>query len=808
MLASNQPTSSDQSAALKVKNVNPFLEPPARKLYKQFHDNNNSSESLMSSVDPSVKVANHGVSLKYSTMATEVQAPPRKPQRLVLTRVLASNNTVRPTTPAALDFSATSVSSSSSTEPTRTRANMFTNTNTNTEARAAHISSSQFTVPEDKVRHDHSFSSYTEHTQHPSTTPKAPPSRDYYDFIKKGLSTSMSFNKRMEEEERLKEDQDMMEQDHQRDIRSKDEINQQQQQQQQQQPLLQQQHENQETQPERGEGMVIPPVNSSIMAFARKSIMQHASSSPHSIFRKLSNNNKKASASASVAVTANTPSTSTLREKNRVDEGQKDTAAVKSSSKLNDAVTVPSTTFTFESRPRPASTDTMKPPSAPVSVVATSTATKPIFADTRSAEVAEATVVASSSGLTTNSTVGTQSQTPSIFNRSVLDLSQQAEPTFPKKRAVLSNITTQATGPSSRETVAKPQQIVPIEIPAFQPRTPPTKSNIHVSSAPDSGMAMDLAEVAASSSNVREPVLFDLRSALRMDSTRTQYQLPGLIASLSPSASPKRRPSPYTVLSVNERDALRSRRLPHFKARPLNPKVFTSAGDLGVPRIPKQPLTVPISPVFSKPRVRNAVAEGGLKKESALNSAAALRLKNMIKAETTKKQTMVNTVNLGNPRERPQTRTVINNNMNLAQSNGSAASSALWSTPLSVPTVDQTRANINLGSIKGPPQRQEVPSTSTSIPKKTVNATNTAASMAGATARAGVKEQQQQRQLSKLRRPATRPVPFTFATTELQRRRMFFEPTSENMTLFAAKSKSNSRLAPSSSNDVLTLEDL
>ncbi|KAF9169955.1 hypothetical protein BGX21_007897 [Mortierella sp. AD011] len=783
MSVSNQLASSGQSAALKVKNANPFLQPPVRKMHKQFHDNNdsnNSSESLASSVGPYVKAANHGISLKYPTMTTDVQVPSRKSQRLVLTRVLASNSTVRPTTPAALGFSATSVSSSSSTGPTRAGANMFTNSTTYTEARAPQISSSQFTVPEDKTVHDRSFPSYTDNTQHPSTTPKAPPSQDYYDFIKKGLSTSMSFNKRMEEEERLGVDQDIMDQEPQRNMQSKDESNQQ-----------QQQHEDQETPPEKGEELIIPPISSSIMAFARKSIMQHASSSPQSIFRKLSNN-KKASASVSTAVTTNMPSTPILREKNKISESQKDTTIVNSS---NDTVTVPSMAFTFESRPRPTSADTMKPSSAQESVAeAKSTIIKPMIADTRSAEAT-----------TTNSTAGIQPQTPSIFNRSILDLSQQTEPTFSKKRAVLSNITAQATGPSSGEAVAKLQQTILIETPAFHA----TKSSTYVSSAPDSGMALDSTEVAASSSNVCEPMLFDLRSALRMDSARFQYQLPSLIASLSPPASPKRRPSPYTVPSVNERDALRSRRTPHFKARPLNPKVFTSAGDLGVPRIRKQPLTVPVSPVFSKPRVRNAVAEGGLKKESVLNSAAALRLKNTIKAETTKKQTVIDSLNLGNPRERPQTRTVVNN-MSLTQSAGTAASSALWSTPLSVPTVDKTRVSINLGSIKGPPQREEVPSTSTSVHRKAVNATGTAASITGATARAGVKGQQQQqrRQLSKLRRPATRPVPFKFATTELQRKRMFFEPICENIPRFAVKPRSNPRFASYGSSDVLTLEDL
>ncbi|KAF9279071.1 hypothetical protein BGZ74_002934, partial [Mortierella antarctica] len=71
--------------------------------------------------------------------------------------------------------------------------------------------------------------------------------------------------------------------------------------------------------------------------------------------------------------------------------------------------------------------------------------------------------------------------------------------------------------------------------------------------------------------------------------------------------------APYKVLSINERESLRTGRNVGFRARPLDPKVFTSAGDLGVPRIKKLPLTVPVSPVFSKPRIRHIAGSNASK---------------------------------------------------------------------------------------------------------------------------------------------------------------------------------------------------
>ncbi|KAF8933727.1 hypothetical protein BGZ47_010742 [Haplosporangium gracile] len=67
------------------------------------------------------------------------------------------------------------------------------------------------------------------------------------------------------------------------------------------------------------------------------------------------------------------------------------------------------------------------------------------------------------------------------------------------------------------------------------------------------------------------------------------------------------RAAPYRILSVNERESLRASRGTGFRARPVDPKLFTRAGELGVPRVVKQPLTIPVSPVFSK-RVRTKTA--------------------------------------------------------------------------------------------------------------------------------------------------------------------------------------------------------
>lgn len=65
-------------------------------------------------------------------------------------------------------------------------------------------------------------------------------------------------------------------------------------------------------------------------------------------------------------------------------------------------------------------------------------------------------------------------------------------------------------------------------------------------------------------------------------------------------------PKPFHFHSTRRRRSIRSsdvsiksKTTQMFKARPLNRKIFESGGDLGVPRVPKRPLTEPISPKFS-----------------------------------------------------------------------------------------------------------------------------------------------------------------------------------------------------------------
>ncbi|KAF9404230.1 hypothetical protein BGZ94_004281, partial [Podila epigama] len=98
---------------------------------------------------------------------------------------------------------------------------------------------------------------------------------------------------------------------------------------------------------------------------------------------------------------------------------------------------------------------------------------------------------------------------------------------------------------------------------------------------------------------------FDLWDTQHEDSRRTLHEPNRTSIPLkSTQSTAHQRSAPYKKPSVNERETLRAARKPGFRARPLDPKVFTSAGDLGVPRIKKLPLTVPVSPAFSKPRIR------------------------------------------------------------------------------------------------------------------------------------------------------------------------------------------------------------
>ncbi|KAF8927406.1 hypothetical protein EDD21DRAFT_378599 [Dissophora ornata] len=778
--ASTGPGSTHRPSSAKVRDDNPFLELPARKMYKR--DPENASASSLSAAKSTKDTTGHGI---FNRPAIGGGQESWKPQRLILTRVLPSNSITRTT--EGEEGAADSAAAPSWSVPISAIAT----------ASACALPIAPCKPPELERNIDSGFASksdtYTHqaHAQYPSTTPKAPPSQEYYDFIMKGLSIDTDLKERTNVTRRVDaEDQEMAQ---------KNEG----------QMYPQQQKEQLEQQESELEDTV--PFNSTIMAFARKSIMQHATSSPNSIFRKL-NKTAAAATSSSNSVRgllvsksnptsnlAKVPPKSTLTK----DHGRLTEKGARDHSR--DGIAVPETAFTFVSRPKPTATPAAVPISTAM-ILATTAATAP--AENPKANDA----VRSDSGPSGRTTSGTQ-QSPllaSIFSHSVLDFSQ--------KKSGLSDATAATNAPTSKEAAEfhKPE--------AFATSTPhlnTSRPEYTIPSMTGTEALMDTNQLAA---------VFDLRSALRMDSARTQYNLPSLIASLSPPASPKRRPSPYVIPSANERDALRSRRMPSFKARPLNPKVFTSAGDLGVPRIPKQPLTVPRSPVFSKTKTRSAFAEGRLKKEAAMNSMATTRLKNIVKAGTARKTF------LGTPSVVSQGPRQFRANPKIMQSQGkmdgasyiagSASKGAVTATgdgehqfsasatdsptkhiPLIVPSVDPNLATIktHLCSISGPPQREHVPSPTTS--PATAIAPSRVKSVTAATVAT-----------TKWRRPATKPRPFSFATTELQRRRMLFQPTSDTITGATAAFKPTSSKIPTatrnrssgfgSRSNALTLEDL
>ncbi|KAI7821408.1 hypothetical protein BC939DRAFT_478388 [Gamsiella multidivaricata] len=105
----------------------------------------------------------------------------------------------------------------------------------------------------------------------------------------------------------------------------------------------------------------------------------------------------------------------------------------------------------------------------------------------------------------------------------------------------------------------------------------------------------------AEATGAKEALALDGSSDMKQKTLnlRTNMREPIPNSTSIPRTSITRRAAPYKVPTINERESLRSSRTPQFRARPLDPKVFTGAGDVGVPRIRKLPLTVPVSPVFT-----------------------------------------------------------------------------------------------------------------------------------------------------------------------------------------------------------------
>ncbi|KAG0260290.1 hypothetical protein BG011_001991 [Mortierella polycephala] len=713
----------NHSISKSKEDNNPFVEPPARKLFKP-----GSSTSYGSAAFMQRNQAHGGQQSMEAGTRTGIGATARKPQRLVLTRVLPSSSTARnrmgdmAVVDNTTSSSGTLVQEASATvlppKTTTTKGNVAAKMTMVTAPKPGHSKDRDgFTIPStSRTVSSHTaveiHSGYTQ--KHPSTTPKGPPNTEYLEFIKKGLDMpTPARNLVMEFTSVAGDEPQQAEQMHgHAEVRK-----------------VQQEGQEQQQVHEREESVLI---DTNIMAFARKSIMQSASASPQSIFRKLNADRTTTAAFGSSRSHVKPHSSSA----NFLNDSSNKAASTKVSKQNGAGVIAASdmqTAFTFVSTPMTTG-----------SSGANSTglfATPSIIPN--SANPTTAAVVAPA---VTNKRPASPPAPPSpharsIFSRSVLDFSKPTEARFQKPNTL------------STQTITiekEPPALPPVDIDMTEAGTDPSLNNSQGSS-------------------------FDIRAALRMDSARSQYQLPSLVASFSPPSSPrKHRLTPYSVPSTHDREKLRSvRRMPQFKARPLNPKVFTSAGDLGVPRIQKQPLTVPVSPVFSSHsrtrtrKARDAVQEGDMANEDVGRSATSLRLKNMVRAGSEKKQvttasTTANDTSITTP--------AFDSKSNVRSATGT------WTVPLKVPGVDQTRSIPNLRSLSGPAIRQPTPPSRAS--GKQISA----------------------------RRPVTKPVPFKFATTELQQKRMQFQPTRDFLaTATVAGVRHGDLTGPS---QTLTLEDL
>ncbi|KAG0226225.1 hypothetical protein BGW42_003819 [Actinomortierella wolfii] len=260
---------------------------------------------------------------------------------------------------------------------------------------------------------------------------------------------------------------------------------------------------------------------------------------------------------------------------------------------------------------------------------------------------------------------------------------------------------------------------------------------------------------------------FDLRAALLSESSRSKYELPALTASQAPH-SPRgaSKSAPYQVPSTTERQAMRINRRPGYKALPLNPKIFTSAGDLGVPRIPKAPLTIPRSPKFSKIRSRHTAASQETTTgvtSGPIRTTTASRVANLIR------QGKVN-----EPRPTP-TRVAGNTPATTQAGTSTTAGSVSLSSLLRLGAGHKVSGNIEKLSTSHAHQ-PTTSETTDNQSRSTLLTVPQGGTTSAAAPRSAVTGATTQRPFTK--RPLTQPIPFKFATDSLLRKRTAYEPTS------------------------------
>ncbi|KAG0061077.1 hypothetical protein BGZ89_011761 [Linnemannia elongata] len=283
-----------------------------------------------------------------------------------------------------------------------------------------------------------------------------------------------------------------------------------------------------------------------------------------------------------------------------------------------------------------------------------------------------------------------------------------------------------------------------------------------------------------------------------LDSNTTHDREP----SFNLRASVANRTAPYKVASLNERETMRASRVTGFRARPVDPKVFTRAGELGVPRVVKAPLTKPVSPAFSK-RVRSkATATAAAPKSTASTTKSSLRSGPV---RTTAFQRLVNII-------KPNQRKDADSGHQASGSNGDKGAVDTYtktrqgSTASALPPRKGHNANsyttpspLPVSSAPLAPSAQEStttihPSTTTAQkplssgssslfrplatnlfrkttlgpPLRRDGSSTTTAPTTGAPTEARIPEKQTSGALHS-RKPVTQPVPFKFATDELRK---------------------------------------
>ncbi|ORZ10920.1 hypothetical protein BCR41DRAFT_398096 [Lobosporangium transversale] len=270
---------------------------------------------------------------------------------------------------------------------------------------------------------------------------------------------------------------------------------------------------------------------------------------------------------------------------------------------------------------------------------------------------------------------------------------------------------------------------------------------------------------------------------------------------LSLRASTMRKPAPYTPPTINERAMLRSSRMSGFRARGLDPKVFMSAGDLGVPRIQKRPLTVPVSPVFSKMHGKSrAMEESGPARSPFFEPKTTFRakvnspvvdhfkrtgpirpqLRNNNIATLKKPEASLSAVNTSSQTQSTGQEYADLNNVPTSTSDARSINTEIAtqfrSEAASQPNLDAIADIDNGSNYEGRVSRvYEGPSPVESLSSKAIFEQPDDQLLDGQSTRATAGSRLHGPSFS--RRPLTQPIPFKFATDEILRRRhIMFQP--------------------------------